>query len=66
MEEPSDGLRNKNKYGGSYGRRDTYLALGKDRRLLVVYEGSVKSSSLDNNRRETRDKRPLGRDPDMS
>ena len=28
------------------------------------YEGKVKSSSLAYNRRKTRDKRPLGRDPD--
>ena len=29
-----------------------------------MYEGKVKSSSLAYNRRETRNKRPLGRDPD--
>jgi len=31
-----------------------------------IYEGKVKSSSLAYNRRETRDKRQLGRDPDTN
>ena len=34
--------------------------------LGTVYEGDLKSYSLDYNRRETRDMRLLGRDPDRS
>ena len=34
--------------------------------LILVYEGKVTSSSLAYNRRETRDKRPLGRDQERS
>ena len=34
--------------------------------VSALYKGKVKSSSLTYNRRETRDKRPLGRNPDRS
>ena len=33
---------------------------------LHLYEGGLKSSNLAYNRRETREKRPLGKDPDRS
>ena len=33
---------------------------------IINYKGKVKSSNLAYNRRETRDKWPLGRDPDSS
>ena len=42
-----------------------FKTIAKIRRSWI-YEGKMKSSSLSYNRRETRDKRPLGRDPDRS
>ena len=34
--------------------------------MLFIYEGKVKSPNLAYNRRETRDKQPLDRDPNRS
>ena len=42
------------------------IVLKKQIVFILIYEGKVKSSSLAYNRRETRDKQPLVRDPGRS